>query len=422
MVFSFIVLGCLLPVAAGSDGRVGAAPLLPAVEVSNETELQGLQSRGSGNDFLAIPIEGDPITGSLAGLTKPWRIVLQSGDRVSLDASDLIAIRRKGPLTTGSITGPYIVLANGDRIRATAHFASQEMLRVNSELLGILEIPLERVRGIVLGTASDAATRDRLDKILNGETRKQDLLVLSNGDESTGTFTGLDDESIKIDRQGGAVTIPRNSVRAISFSPDLISFPKIHEFYAVMILADGTELSVLDAELNGGNIRGRTAFGRDFTVRHEQLVACEFRNGRVTYLSDLEAIDFKHTPYLGLTFPFVRDHSILGGSLSLRGQIFRKGIAMHSRSELSYQLDREFHQFDALTGIDDETAGQGSVVFRVLLDGREAWQSGLVTGQSPAKRVHLDVSEATRMTLIVEFGSLGDVQDHADWVDARLVR
>src|SRR5262245_32221508 len=196
MILSYIVVGCLLGVTVGSDERPSNARLSAAVAVSGGMESETLQSRGAGNEFLAIPIEGDSISGNLVGLTKPWRIVLQSGDRISLDASELIAVRRKGPLTAASLTGPTIVLANGDRIRATAHFASQETLRVNSELLGILEIPLERVRGIVLGTGSDAATRDRLEKIFS-DARKQDLLVLTNGDESTGTFTGLDDESIK---------------------------------------------------------------------------------------------------------------------------------------------------------------------------------------------------------------------------------
>jgi alpha-L-fucosidase 2 len=111
----------------------------------------------------------------------------------------------------------------------------------------------------------------------------------------------------------------------------------------------------------------------------------------------------------------------MGGPLSLRGQVFRKGLGTHSRCEIEYEIDERFRRFEALVGIDDDTAGQGSVVFRVLLDGREVWQTGPVSGQAAPKKVEVDTSDAKRLTLVVDFGSLGDVQDHADWAEARLV-
>jgi hypothetical protein len=377
--------------------------------------------KATSHEFVAVPIDGEPISGRLAGLKKPWRIVLQAAERISLEGSKLVALRRQEAPAPALASGAYVLLANGNRLRATAHLATQEALRVHSELLGNLEIPLERVQAIVLGAVPDAASRERLEKTLLAGDRKQDVVVLTNGDEMTGTLTGFDDESLQLERPGGPVSIQRGGARAIAFSSDLISFPSVRGFYAEIILADGSELSVLDAELSGANVRGQTAFGREFSFPLEQLVAVEFRNGRVTYLSDLQPIAYKHTPYLMLAFPYRRDRRVVGGPITLRGQVFRKGLGMHSRSEITYNIDRRFRRFEALVGIDDDTAGQGSVVFRVLLDGAEAWQSGPVTGQTAPKRVQADVSNAQQLTLIVDFGSLGDVQDHADWADARLV-
>jgi hypothetical protein len=373
-------------------------------------------------EFQAIPIDGEAVGGKLVGLTKPWRIVLQASDRISMNGADLTALRRKESNAPGTLTGSYVLLANGNRIRATAHVATAETLRINSELLGLLEIPLERVQAIVFATPSDSDGRDRFERSLVASGRKQDVITLLNGDETTGTFVGLDEDAIRVDRAGGNVSIPRTNVRAVAFSSDLISFPRPTELFAEMLLADGSELSVLDAEARGATVRGRTTFGREFTVPLEQLTAFEFRNGRIVYLSDMEAIEYRHTPYLALSFPYQRDRCVVGGPLTLRGQVFRKGLGVHSRSEVSYAIDPSFRRFEAVVGVDDETAGQGSVIFRVLLDGREAWNSGLVTGQSAAKRVQFDIAQASRLTLVVEFGSLGDVQDHADWADARFVR
>jgi hypothetical protein len=371
-------------------------------------------------EFVAVPIEGEPVTGRLASLTQGWRIVLQHSDRIAIAGADLIALRRADSDRTAR-TGPYVLLANGDRVRAVSQFSTADALRINSELLGSLDVPLERIQAIILGTLPDESARERLESSLTGGERKQDSVVLANGDEAMGTFVGMDDNAIRLEKAGDTVSITRSGVRAIAFSSDLISFPRTNDFYAVMVLRDGTELSVTGLEMAGGKLKGRASFGADFVVPVEQVQALEFRNGRVKYLSDMEPVEYRHTPYLELSYGYRRDRSVAGGPISLRGQMFRKGLGMHSLSELTYELDQSYRRFEAIVGIDDETAGRGSVNFRVLFDGREAWQSGLVTGQSAPKRVQLDVVDVNRLTLIVEFGAMGDVRDHADWASAHLV-
>jgi hypothetical protein len=348
--------------------------------------------------------------------------VLQVVDRVSTSGPELLALRRADSQPRPRPAGSYILLANGDRIRATVHFSTPDALRINSELLGTLDIPLERIQAITLGAIQDHATSDKIERKLLAGNRKLDSVILTNGDETSGTVVGLDEDSVRLERANGVVSIERSGVRAIAFSSDLISFPKSKSFYAGMLLADGSELSVDDLELTGQNLKGRTSFGRDFILPLEPLLALEFRNGRVSYLSDLEPAEYRHTPYLSLTYPYRVDRCVTGGPLAIRGQVFRKGLGMHSRSELSYKLDGSYRRFEAIVGIDDETAGQGSVTFHVLLDGREVWQSGTVTGQSAAKRVNVDLAGAKRLTLLVDFGAMADVQDHADWAEARLVQ
>jgi hypothetical protein len=373
-------------------------------------------------DFVAVPIDGEPFSGRLVKIESPWRFSLLNSERKTIGGLDLVSLARKDQPQISGVSGSQVLLANGDRIRATAHHATQELLRANSELLGDLEIPLERVQAIVLNAPPERAVRDKLLAGLMSSQRKADVIVLANGDELKGTFLGLDDNSIRLDGSQGVVEINRNGVRAVALSSDLISFPPPKELYAKVLLADGSELALLDGRLDGSNFRGRAAFEREITLPLEQLVAVEFRNGRLTYLSDLDHSEYRHTPYLGVRYPYQRDRSVTGNVLSLRGQVFRKGLGMHSRSELAYRLDGQYRRFEAVVGIDDETSGQGSVIFRVLLDGQPAWESQPVTGQVAAQRVQLDVAGARRIALVVDFGALGDVQDHADWAEARLIR
>jgi hypothetical protein len=77
-------------------------------------------------------------------------------------------------------------------------------------------------------------------------------------------------------------------------------------------------------------------------------------------------------------------------------------------------------RFEALVGIDDSTAGGGSVIFRVLVDGQERFTSRTIRGGDAPMPVSVDLTGAKRLELIVDYADRADVLDHADWLDARL--
>jgi hypothetical protein len=109
--------------------------------------------------------------------------------------------------------------------------------------------------------------------------------------------------------------------------------------------------------------------------------------------------------------------------LKLRGVEFPKGLGVHSKSSVTYRLDGKFRRFRAVIGIDDDAAGAGSAEFEVLLDGKSIYRSGVLTGTSPAAAIErLDVSGARLMTLRVDYATLADIQDHADWCEAVLIK
>ncbi len=68
------------------------------------------------------------------------------------------------------------------------------------------------------------------------------------------------------------------------------------------------------------------------------------------------------------------------------------------------------------------TEGRGSVRYRVFVDSEEKFASPIVRGGGPPVPVSVDVTGAKRLDLVVDFADRADEQDHADWLDARLVR
>lgn len=110
-----------------------------------------------------------------------------------------------------------------------------------------------------------------------------------------------------------------------------------------------------------------------------------------------------------------------GAPIQLNGVTYRKGLGTHSASTIVYNLGGKYDTFAGHVGIDDGVGSRGSAVFQVFADGRRLYDSGLMTGASPTKRMGLNVSGVKQLTLVVRDGGNGIAYDHADWAGARLI-
>src|SRR5262249_40078609 len=146
--------------------------------------------------------------------------------------------------------------------------------------------------------------------------------------------------------------------------------------------------------------------------------------GRAVYLSDLKPRRYEHTPYFGVSWPWVADGSVAGQDLRLGGSTFDKGLGLHSASRLIFDLAGGYQRFEALVGLDERSGRAGGATVQVLVDGKPqslGWNGALRGGEGPHP-VRLGVAGAQSLTLVVEFGRRGDVADHVNWADARLIK
>jgi alpha-galactosidase len=105
----------------------------------------------------------------------------------------------------------------------------------------------------------------------------------------------------------------------------------------------------------------------------------------------------------------------------LRGSAYEKGIGAHPPSLLRYRLGQACGRFIADVGIDDETGGLGSIEAEVWADGERLFESGLMTGSSPPKRVDVDLTGKRDLRLFLSVGGDTFDFDHTDWAGARLI-
>src|SRR5262249_10897387 len=148
----------------------------------------------------------------------------------------------------------------------------------------------------------------------------------------------------------------------------------------------------------------------------EDVVALYLFEGPAVYLSDLKPSRCEYTPFNGgrWLWPWMADASVARRPLRVKDGRYGKGLGLASRTELTYDLAGAYRRFEAVIGLDSDTGRDGSVRVRILVDGK-AQDLGVdreLNSATGPLRIRLDLTSACALTLLVEFGEGGDVQDH----------
>ncbi len=117
------------------------------------------------------------------------------------------------------------------------------------------------------------------------------------------------------------------------------------------------------------------------------------------------------------------DTSFARNSLSIAGMQYHKGLGAHAYSnvKLLFRKPTDFRSFEAFVGVDDEVGKNGSVLFRVIADGKSVAESGTMTGSQQPMLLKADVDGAKTIELVVTDANDGESSDHADWANARFI-
>jgi NPCBM/NEW2 domain len=116
-----------------------------------------------------------------------------------------------------------------------------------------------------------------------------------------------------------------------------------------------------------------------------------------------------------------KDMSIDKKPITLMGKVYPKGLGTHAPSEIVYSLNGKYQTFSADVGIDDETAGKGSVEFQVYADDSLLFKSGVIKGNSIVKKISVVIIGKNKLKLVTTIGTDTYDMDDADWAGAQLV-
>jgi hypothetical protein len=369
--------------------------------------------------------DGAAHIGPLAQLSEDWSVTLDGHEK--RPGSEVVALRRSKAVLPAFPREGQVMLANGDRIPGTVLQIAGERLRLQAEIGKgqELSLPLTALAVVWFAAPDNVDSAPALIRRLATERRRRDVLLLRNGDTIEGVLADLNEKQARLEGvQGKETRVDRDKVAAIALNTALARLPRPRGPFGHLVLTNGCRLSLVSAHSKNQVLAGKTAFNAAVQVPFEQIATLQLRQGAADYLSDLKPRAYEHTPFLGVRWPYVPDGSVTGGDLRLADSTYDKGLGLHSESQLTYDLGAGYRWFEAVVGLDDQTGRQGDVVVEVRVDGKpqKLGAAQELTGQDPPLSIRIPVSGARDLSLIVKFGRGGDVQDHVDWVDARLIR
>ncbi|WP_165068543.1 NPCBM/NEW2 domain-containing protein [Paludisphaera rhizosphaerae] len=371
-----------------------------------------LTTTGPGSSGTIVALSPDGIT-----------VAPAEGPAKEFAATDLIRLRRESEVVVGE--GSYVVLPGGDRLaRARVGSATDTAVEVEAEAIGKANVPLDALLGLILTPPSDPDAFDALLRKIRTEPRTSEVAWLANGDRVVGSFLGMDDRVVKLQSQDAAAPreLAREGVVAVGFDPALIAYPKPEGPYLEMGLIDGSRLGVVGAKLERGRVSGVSRFAAKVDVPIDSVIQATPRTEAVQYLSERPVDGKIYVPFFDIVRPFQVDASVEGRPLLLNGLTYDRGFGASSRTLLAFKLKPGDRRFQALVGVDGRAGPSGSVVFRVLTDGKARFTSDPLTYRDAPIAVDVDLEGAKLLILATEFGERGDARDLADWVEARIVR
>lgn len=365
--------------------------------------------------------DGKSIALSQASISGDWRITgRQDGNSVGFDAADLLSMRFASRPPT-RIRGMRVLFPTAELIVCRQVTIEGDQLLIRSPLFAEVKAPLATITGLVLDADAAESQIDMVGRLAVESGSQGDLVLLKNGDRITCGVASLDADNVGTERDGKSVPLPRAGVAAVLFDPSLIDYPRTTGFFAQVTLSDGSVFNARRIANRDSKLICTPIFGGELELDEGSIVEVSFRNGRVVYLSDLKPTATILEPYLDDPPVFQNDRNALGGPLQLGDRTYSKGIGVRPRSRLTYDV-AQFSRFDAIIGLDVAAGPSASVGFMVECDGKAVFNSGEMHAMSAPKKISVPLAGAKRLTLVADFARRGDVQDFANWCDARLVR
>lgn len=358
-----------------------------------------------------------------------------NGSRESVSIDRVLRIETAvGPAVAAAAQRGEVLFVDGTRISAS-DFATEgaEAILLGTTLSSggntPINVKLDQVRAVrLMPLEANVPTLESEWKDLLAGNAAGDLIVIRKAGAANlnfveGTLGDTRAAAVSFTLDGETMEVNRNKVFGVLYfrqkAPESSA--------AAVITGPGLRIPASKVSYSDGQfVVDSVALGR-VTLPASAIDAIDYSIDRLQYLSDLDPV--RHTwspspteavaksllgsvardrafyaPDLTLEYPFesLSDDEASSAGLS-EIKVFRKGLAIRSRTEVVYRVPAGFESFRATAGIDPRTRATGNVVVTLVGDGRTLVEQP-IRGQDGPVELECNVAGIKQLGIVVDFG------------------
>ena len=378
------------------------------------------------------PVSGPVVRGTLVEVSPDAVVVQVDGSQQRMDVSSLwdIVSTAETPVSERLPT-IWVELVDGSQIQAVQYIVTSGDATIGLTDGNSLSVKTRYVQSVRFqGYASAPELAAQWDDITSTRPTS-DLVIIrrsENLDQLEGIIHDVTEEAVQFEVSAQTIDAKRTKLDGIVYYHPLSD--SLTQRLAQVVDASGSRWSVKSLTLAGERLDLVTVCGVNLSLQSTQLSKIDFSSGNTIWLDDLQPESLDWRPFIASKLPHDRLASLfdprrsagLGGKPLLLGdRSFQRGLAIRSRTEMTYRLTGDYRHFHAVVGIDDRVREGGNVLLKITADDRELF-SQTVTGRDEPFSLELDISGVRRLKILVDFGEELDIADHLNLCDARITK
>jgi hypothetical protein len=378
--------------------------------------------------FEAKTLNGQTVEGTLSALDADHLDLKTSEGPVSLKTDTLLRISLKQKAAAAKNGSVCVELIDGSMLfgqQYTAHDGQAILLFSDSQKI---KLPLRSVLTVRFQRDSDALGAEWVR--IAGMKRDSDLLVVRKDevlDYHKGALQNVDEDTVQFNVDGEVLPVKRGKVYGLAYHHPTEN--KLPSAICRITDASGSQWAVQAIGV-ADQLQWTTPTGLKMSLPLEKVTQIDFSSGKLAYLSDMQAENVRWTPFFGGNkmpaaveqFYIPRqDRNFDGDSLQLDGVSYSKGVAVQSRTELTYRIPEGFNRFLAVVGIDDDARPNGKVKL-VIRDDTKVLLDTVIAGSDASQPIDLDIAGVRRLVILVDFADTTHVGNHLLLCNARITK
>ena len=365
-------------------------------------------------------LAGQKHTGELVSLDAQGATVRTMAGEVKVPAAQILIVdfRPSAPVTTATT---LVELIDGSAFYCTAFAIKGKQVELTVAGGLAVKLPMSALASI-LKDANDAKLVEQWRE-MNTPPSRRDLVVVKKADrlqKAEGTYGEANAEGEAIafeDTRGTKRTVPLAGLQGMVFAQRMEGV--IPPTVCKVQDAARNSLVAKSVVYRDGTLEVTTLAGVTVSLKESSLAKLDFSKGKLAYLSDLDPARVQETSTEGWVVHFRRDKALYGNQPIVfrvkqppkpndsepryESKTYEKGLTLHARTVLEYDLAGEYKDFQAVLGVAfvaDSAVPESNVKLTIEGDGRELL-AATIRRQDDPKPVNLDVRGVRKLRITV---------------------